>query len=216
MGSGFVRLHGVDDQLSLRTDGPRDAQALAAHLRRQGDWVEVVAGIDSVVVRFDSAKLDSETASRQIESMVSGGILALPESTELFEIPVVYGGDYGPDLEELCERLDLTKDEFVSLHTDREYRVDMLGFTPGFAFIGGLDDRLQVPRRKEPRQRVEAGSIGIADGRTGIYALQSPGGWTLVGRTPAVLFDAAAAEPFRIHAGMRIRFKAIPAEKFEP
>ena len=166
-------------------------------------------------MRFDTATLDAEAASRQVEAAVAGGIPALPDTTELLEIPVVYGGDHGPDLEALCDRLDLTKDEFVRLHTGSEYRVDMLGFTPGFAFIGDLDERLHVPRRREPRQRVAAGSIGIADGRTGIYALRSPGGWMLVGRTPATLFDATANEPFRLHAGMRIRFKAIGADEFD-
>ena len=127
---------------------------------------------------------------------------------------MVYGGDYGPDLDNLSRELGLTSDEFIALHSCGEYRVDMIGFTPGFAFIGGLDDRLRVPRRQQPRQRVEAGSIGIADGRTGIYSVASPGGWTLVGRTPSVLFDAKAAEPFRIRAGMRIRFIPAAAQAF--
>ena len=137
------------------------------------------------------------------------GIPPLQASEDLLEIPVVYGGEFGPDFEDLCRQLGLSRDEFISLHTGIEYRVDMVGFTPGFAFIGGLDERLHAPRRKEPRQRVEAGSIGIADGRTGLYALASPGGWSLVGRTPAKLFDAEAMEPFMLRAGMRIRFHAI-------
>lgn len=205
----------VDDLLSLSVEGPQDAEALASHLRERGSWLEVVAGIDSVVVRFDTAEFDAEVAAEQIEALVADGVPPLRASIELLEIPVVYGGDYGPDLDELCSKLGLSNDEFVRLHTGSEYRVDMLGFTPGFAFVGGLDERLNVPRRKEPRQCVEAGSIGIADGRTGIYALQSPGGWTLVGRTPRQLFDATAAEPTRIHSGMRIRFKAIAAKEFD-
>lgn len=205
----------IDDLLSLSVDGPQDAEALASYLRQNGAWLEVVAGIDSVVVRFDTAETDAAAAARQIDTLVADGIPPLPTSTGFLEIPVVYGGDYGPDLDDLCRKLGMSNDEFVGLHTGREYRVDMLGFTPGFAFVGGLDERLHVPRRKEPRQHVEAGSIGIADGRTGIYALESPGGWTLVGRTPRTLFDAAAADPFCIHAGMRIRFKAIAAKEFE-
>ena len=108
----------------------------------------------------------------------------------------------------------MTTDEFIALHTGSEYTVEMLGFTPGFAFIGGLDERLRVPRRKEPRLRVDAGSVGIADGRTGLYAMASPGGWTLVGRTPLRLFDAKAEEPFALRAGTRIRFKPIEASEW--
>ena len=92
--------------------------------------------------------------------------------------------------------------------------MDMIGFTPGFAFIGGLDECFRVPRRKEPRQRVAAGSVGIADGRTGLYAMASPGGWNIIGRTPHQLFDATAEDPFVLRAGMQVRFKAIDAGEF--
>ncbi len=201
-------MRSLDDLVSLSVDGPQDAEALAVYLRDHGDWLEVVAGIDSVVVRFDAARMDAVTAKGCIEEALSRGIPALPADDALLEIPIVYGGECGPDLEALCAELDMTKDEFVSLHTGTEYRVEMIGFTPGFAFIGGLDKRLQVPRRKQPRQRVAAGSVGIADGRTGLYALASPGGWTIVGRTPMALFDPQADNPFLIRAGMRIRFTA--------
>ncbi len=197
--------------MSLSVAGPPEAQALAAYLRESGSWLDVVAGIDSVVVHFDAAVLEAAIAQQRIEKALADGIPPLPESEDLLEIPVVYGGESGPDIEDLCRELGMSIDEFITLHTSGEYRVDMLGFTPGFAFVGGLDKRLSVPRRKEPRQRVEAGSIGIADGRTGLYALASPGGWSLVGRTPYTLFDAQADEPFLIQAGMRIRFRAISA-----
>lgn len=204
----------VDDLISLSVDGPESAQSLAASLRDTGAWLDVVAGIDSVVVRFDAVALDADTAQRRIMESLAGGIPPLQESEILLEIPVAYGGEYGPDLQELCRELGLSTDEFVALHTGREYSVDMIGFTPGFAFVGGLDERLNVPRRKEPRPRVEAGSIGIADGRTGMYALASPGGWSLVGRTPLKLFDAHSPEPFPVRAGMRVRFTAISADEF--
>lgn len=207
-------MQSLDDLVSLSVDGPQEAQALAAYLRDHGDWLEVVAGIDSVVVRFDAATVDADTAKARIDEALRPGIPVLPTDDTLLEIPIVYGGEYGPDLENLCAELDMTKDEFVSLHTGSEYPVEMIGFTPGFAFIGGLDAGLQVPRRQQPRQRVAAGSVGIADGRTGIYALASPGGWTIVGRTPLALFDPEADEPFLIRAGMRIRFVAASDEVF--
>jgi len=200
-----------DDLFSIAVAGPPDAQALAKQLRASGMWLEVVPGIDSVVVRFDAMHLKATAAQRAIEASLTAGIAPLQTPTALIEIPVVYGGEYGPDLEDLCDQTGMTPNEFIALHTGSEYTVDMIGFTPGFAFIGGLDERLRISRRKEPRLRVEAGSVGIADGRTGLYAMASPGGWTIVGRTPYKLFDAGAEEPFALRAGMRIRFKAIDA-----
>ncbi len=184
-------------------------------LRRASTWLDVVPGIDSVVVRFDPLSTNADAAGEIIDRVVSAGVPALADSDELLEIPVVYGGEYGPDLEELCTATGLTRDEFVALHTGSEFTVDMVGFTPGFAFIGGLDERLRIPRRAEPRARVEPGSVGIADGRTGLYAMASPGGWTIVGRTPYRLFAPGSDEPFALRAGMRVRFKAVSADEFE-
>ncbi|MDJ0750822.1 MAG: 5-oxoprolinase subunit PxpB [Woeseiaceae bacterium] len=205
----------ADDLWSIAVESPADAQALAAELRRHGSWLDVVPGIESVVLRFDPFVVSASDARELIDRVVAGGIPTLPVDGELQQIPVVYGGDYGPDLDELCSATGLTPDEIVALHTGSDYTVDMVGFTPGFAFIGGLDERLRVPRRAEPRARVEPGSVGIADGRTGLYAMASPGGWTLIGRTPFKLFDPHADEPFVLRAGMRVRFVAIGAEEFQ-
>ncbi len=185
------------------------AQALAAELRESGTWLDVVPGIDSVVVRFDPLALSANDAREQIDSVLSAGVPLLHYDEALIEVPVVYGGEHGPDLDELCATTGLSRGEFIELHTGSDYTVDMVGFTPGFAFIGGLDERLRIPRRAEPRARVAPGSVGIADGRTGLYAMASPGGWTLVGRTPLKLFDPDAAEPFVLRAGMRVRFTAV-------
>jgi KipI family sensor histidine kinase inhibitor len=211
MGWRFVLRRCGDDLFAIQVASAPDAQALAEQLRASGLWLDVVPGIDSVVVRFDAARLEASAAQRAIDESIAAGIVPLQSPDELIEIPVVYGGDFGPDLNELCGEIGMTSDEFIEMHTGSEYTVDMVGFTPGFAFVGGLDERLRIPRRKKPRLRVEAGSVGIADGRTGLYAMASPGGWTLVGRTPHKLFDAHADEPFALRAGMRIRFKAIDA-----
>lgn len=204
-----------DDLFAIAVDDPADAQALAVQLRDRHRFFDVVPGIDSVVVRFDATAQTSAEAQVAIEAAMRKGIRPLAMDAALVEIPVVYGGEYGPDLGALSAATGLSADEIIALHTGREYRVDMVGFTPGFAFIGGLDEKLRVPRRREPRQRVEPGSVGIADGRTGLYAMASPGGWTLIGRTPYRLFDAAADDPFVLQPGMRVRFRAIPAGEFE-
>ena len=204
-----------DDLYSIAVESPQDAQALAVQLQNAGAWLEVIPGIDSVVVRFDAATQDGEIVREVIEASIAAGIQPQQTSDALLEIPVVYGGEHGPDLDALCRKTGLAADEIIALHTATEYCVDMVGFTPGFAFIGGLDDRLRVPRRDEPRQRVEAGSVGVADGRTGIYAMASPGGWTIIGRTPYTLFNPQADQPFVLQAGMRVRFKAISADELD-
>ena len=201
-----------DDLFSIAVERPEDAQALAAQLRAANFWLDVVPGIDSVVARFDALKTSAQDARSAIDEILGKGITPLDIGDELVEIPVVYGGEFGPDLDELSAATGLSPDEIIALHTGREYRVEMVGFTPGFAFIGGLDERLRVPRRKEPRPRVPAGSVGIADARTGLYAMASPGGWTLIGRTAYTLFDAGAEQPFKLAPGIRVRFRAVSGD----
>jgi allophanate hydrolase len=215
MESTFVLTRCGDDLFSISVDSPGRAQALAVRLREVGTWLDVVAGIDTVLVRFAAARQAGDDARRAIQTILAENITASQAPAALLEIPVVYGGDYGPDLAELSSTTGLSADELIALHTGREYTVDMIGFTPGFAFIGGLDECFRVPRRKEPRQRVAAGSVGIAGGRTGLYAMASPGGWHIIGRTSYPLFVAAAKNPFALQAGMRVRFRAIGADEFE-
>jgi len=197
-----------DDLLSVSVVDPQTAQRLAASLRDSGDWIEAVAGVDSVVVRFDIATVLRADAEKRL------GIAAanIPEPDERqqasVEIPVIYGGEFGPDLDLVCAKLNLSRREFIEMHCG-EYTVDMLGFTPGFAYIGGLDERLNIDRLPEPRQYVPAGSVGIAGGRSGIYSLPGPGGWPLVGRTSRKLFDATADDPFTLSAGTRVIFIAV-------
>ncbi len=204
-----IDLYG-DDALSVVIDDSIERHSTAKHLRNTGAWLECVVGMQSVVVRFDSATLSVDRAQQQLrEALDSVSINDTNAESELIEIPVCYGGEYGPDLDSVCQMLSLTVNELIEIHASAEYRIDMLGFTPGFAYVGGLSAELNVPRLADPRQRVEAGSIGIADGLTGLYALPGPGGWPLVGRTPLPLFEASSEQPFLLRAGMRVRFTAI-------
>lgn len=204
-----------DDLFCIAVESPAHAQALAKRLREAGGWQEIVPGIESVVVQFDPLTVPVSTVEERLEQILAEAPGPLAPTGDILEIPVVYGGEAGPDLEALCANVDMSRNEFIGLHTSRDYPVDMVGFTPGFAFIGGLDDRLRVPRRREPRQHVPAGSIGIADGRTGLYAMASPGGWNIIGRTPRTLFDPDATDPFALKAGMRVRFRAVSAGEFD-
>lgn len=204
-----------DDLVGVELTDTRAGQALADHLRASGDWIDCVAGIASCAVRFDLAQVSIQEASERLRDAAATVPSLSDTGAGSIEIPVCYGGAHGPDLGNICEQLDFSRDEIIAMHSGRSYRVDMLGFTPGFAFIGGLDAALNVPRRREPRVRLEPGSIGIAGGRTGIYALGGPGGWPIIGRTPLKLFDAHADDPFGLRAGMEVRFVPITAEQFE-
>jgi inhibitor of KinA len=133
----------------------------------------------------------------------------------LVEIPVCYGGDFGPDLGLVASHAQLTSEEVIARHTQPDYLVYMVGFAPGFPYLGGLDARLATPRRAQPRALVPAGAVGIAGAQTGIYSLPTPGGWQLIGRTPLRLFDAGRARPSLLHAGDRLRFVPISAADFQ-
>lgn len=130
------------------------------------------------------------------------------------EIPVLYGGEAGPDLEFVAAHNRLSVEEVISLHSKVEYHVYMLGFSPGFPYLGGLDPRLHTPRQESPRLRVPAGTVGIANAQTGVYPVATPGGWQLIGRTPLRLFDMAREEPFMLEAGDKLRFRPIGVEEY--
>jgi inhibitor of KinA len=133
----------------------------------------------------------------------------------LVEIPVCYGGDLGPDLDDVAARHAMAPDDVVAAHAAAEYRVYMIGFMPGFAYLGGLPPHLATPRRSAPRMAVPAGAVGIGGSQTGVYPLIAPGGWNLIGRTPLTMFDAARAEPSLLAGGDRVRFHAIDRATFD-
>ena len=203
-----------DDLLGVSGENPVECQDIARQLRESGAWLEVVPGIASVVVQFDAAETDLGDGRLLFEQQLASLEPASAAGTSAVEIPVCYGGEFGPDLDAVCAELGLTSDEFIAAHSGGEYSVEMLGFTPGFAYVGGLPEELNVPRLGEPRQFVAAGSVGIAGGRTGLYSLAGPGGWPLVGRTPLKLFDGGAEKPFLLAAGMHVRFTSIDTDQF--
>ena len=133
----------------------------------------------------------------------------------VIEIPVLYGGGMGPDLEFVAAHNHKTPEEVVRIHTSGEYLIYMLGFIAGFPYLGGMDERIVCPRLQTPRTKIPAGAVGIGGKQTGIYPLASPGGWQLIGRTPLRLFDPAGGGKLPYAAGDRIRFVPISPEKFE-
>jgi len=136
-------------------------------------------------------------------------------AAKVVRIPVVYGGEYGPDLESLAKLHDMTPEQVIEIHSGKDYLIYMLGFTPGFPYLGGMDPKIATPRLKTPRTKIPAGSVGIAGEQTGFYPLDSPGGWQLIGRTPLALFDPEREAPFLLSAGEYVRFCPIPEDRFE-
>ncbi len=130
------------------------------------------------------------------------------------EIPVLYGGEDGPDLEWVAGYHNATPQEIIRRHTEPTYRVYMIGFTPGYPYMGELPDNLVTPRRETPRTKIAKGSVGIARKQTGIYPVASPGGWQLIGRTPIKLFAPGRSNPFLYQAGDRIKFRPISPEEY--
>lgn len=173
-------------------------------------FVEAVPTYRSLLVRY----APQETAAADVRSALQRALASLqsisPPEGRLVEIPVRYGGEHGPDLTSVAEQHGLTPREVIRIHTRPTYRVAMLGFAPGFAYLLGLDPHLETPRLETPRTSVPAGSVGIAGAQTGVYALSTPGGWRIIGRTDLTLFDPRRPEPFTLHAGDRVRFKEVP------
>jgi KipI family sensor histidine kinase inhibitor len=130
------------------------------------------------------------------------------------EVPVVYGGEYGPDLKDVALYNGLSEEEVIRIHSSVGYLVYMLGFTPGFCYLGGMNDRIAMPRKETPRLRIPEGAVGIADKQTGIYPVESPGGWQIIGRTPLKLFDPGRVPEFTFDAGDILKFVPVSGEDF--
>lgn len=205
---------GSDDTLRVPVRRRKKRVRLAEHLRSTGRWRECVEGMREIVVQYDAATLDRVAAKSLLAEQLANAPLATSHAAARLEIPVCYGGEFGPELGSIAEMLEIDEQQVIEMHTGHRHVVELIGFTPGFAYVSGLRDDLRVPRLSEPRQHVEPGSVGIAGGLTGLYALPGPGGWPLIGRTPLPLFRADDAQPMMLQSGTRIRFVAIDAETF--
>ncbi|MGD8385856.1 MAG: 5-oxoprolinase subunit PxpB [Desulfobacteraceae bacterium] len=176
--------------------------------------VEAVPAYRSVLVIYDPLCVEMSVLQDRIEDRrVSAASTALSEKIPK-EIPVLYGGRYGPDLDEVAAFHGLSPEEVVRLHTSLEFRVYMIGFIPGFPYMGELPETLATPRRETPRTSVARGSVGIAENQTGIYPMESPGGWQIIGRTPLSLFDAEKTPPSTLVLGDSVQFVSISEEEF--
>lgn len=203
-----------DDTLRVALDDRHNRSAIAEHLRSSAVWIDCVEGMRSVVVQFDPSLLSHVAAILELKEQLASVPAATSTPSRTVEVPVCYGGEYGPELASIAEMLGVNEASVVELHTSRDHVVELIGFTPGFAYVSGLQEDIKVPRLTEPRQRVEPGSVGVAGGLTGLYALAGPGGWPLIGRTPLALFRTDEAQPMLLSSGTRIRFVAIDEKTY--
>ena len=173
-------------------------------------FIESVPSYGSLVIYYDPILVDWDSISEKLSQILRMEVNLIESTPRTIEIGVTYGGENGTDLPDVAKLHSITETEVVHLHCDRLYRVYMMGFTPGFAYLGELDKKIITPRLAKPRLAVPAGSIGIAGNQTGIYPIQSPGGWRIIGRTKTCLFNPLVKDPFFLKPGDLVRFIPMP------
>jgi KipI family sensor histidine kinase inhibitor len=176
---------------------------------------DAVVGYCTLTVYFDPVLTDPVWLEGELRAIARQEPTATADRGARIDIPVCYGGELGPDLLSVADQIGATPEEVIELHCAPEYRVFVVGFVPGFAYMGETHERLALPRRPSPRTRVPAGSVAIAAGQTGIYPIETPGGWHLLGRTYIRAFDERRAEPVLFRPGDRVRFHPIDRAAYE-
>lgn len=193
-------------------------RAVAAYLDEYAfdGFVEYTPAFTSVTVYYQPWVIDYLAIKPLLEEMLDDLMeeTAIPESA-IIEIPMVYGGDRGPDLDFVARQHQLSTAEVIAIHAAAEYVVYMIGFAPGFPYLGGMSEKISAPRKEKPRAVIPAGSVGIAGLQTGIYPIETPGGWQIIGQTPLQLFEVNRAVPALLKAGDRLRFVAISETEFK-
>ncbi len=227
-----ARLYPLGDRVVVVELGEDASEATALRVRTVSEHflgkslpgvLDVVPAVCTVALHYDPRDVENGEAeispyaalAAQITQRLQGLETREAPSATTFEVPVCYGGAFGEDLESLAAARGLTADEVIALHSEPLYRVQMLGFAPGFAYLAGLDPRLATPRRASPRTNVPAGSVGIGGELTGVYPLDLPGGWQLIGRSPVRLFDPSTEPPTPFSMGDRVRFIPVSPEEFQ-
>ncbi len=205
--------HGIDPVTNDRV------YALAAAVEAAGNKavVELVPTYRSLLVQYDIEMSSIADMTGFLNDLVASSAPSIDDQDNtprrIYELPVAYGDAHGEDLDDVADHADMTADEVIAIHSGTDYRVYMLGFAPGFPYLGGMDERIATPRLASPRVRVPAGSVGIAETQTGVYPMASPGGWRLIGNTPVSLFDPNTDPPVPFLPGSFIRFVPVSSEE---
>jgi KipI family sensor histidine kinase inhibitor len=204
----------IDPALVAAVNALDDAIARAQAAGRLPGLIETMPTFRSLTVFFDPLVTGRAALIDALQPLLAAADHAVPVDGRRWRLPVCYEGDAAPDLADTARALGLGADEVIALHSGSWLRVYMLGFLPGFPFIGDLPKALDLPRRSEPRLRVPAGSVALAGGLTAIYPWESPGGWHLIGRCPVRLFDATRATPSLLAPGDRLQFQPVPTDEW--
>ena len=199
---------------------PETSRRIASAVRRIreeriGGVTDMIPAFVSLLVNYSPLVLSYESLCARLEAVLGTETAAQETVKRVYEIPVCYGGEYGPDLAAIASHAGLTEREVIEIHTSCDYLIYMLGFLPGFCYLGGLDERIHTPRLKTPRLKIPAGSVGIGGSQTGIYPMDSPGGWQLMGKTPVRTYDPDRETPILMQAGEYIRFTEIGIAEFQ-
>ncbi|MCP4720164.1 MAG: 5-oxoprolinase subunit PxpB [Desulfobacteraceae bacterium] len=202
---------GIDPDINKKVR----AMAAAVKTRKPDGIIEIIPTYRSLLFIYNPVQIQPKQLITLIEEFESTIDTVGEQDVNLIEIPVCYGKDFSPDIENVKASSNLDSDEVIRLHSQPEYLIYMVGFTPGFPFLGGLDEKLFTPRLTTPRLVVPAGSVGIANNQTGMYPIDSPGGWQIIGRTPLKLFAPQRKKPFLYKAGDKIKFIPISQDEFE-
>ena len=177
--------------------------------------IETVPTYRSIMVHYDPGVIPYRTLIGRLKALTGKMDKVEIPPSDVLEIPVLYGGEMGPDLAFVAQNAGISEEEVVKIHTSTEYLIYMLGFTPGFTYLGGMSDKIATPRLKQPRVKIPAGSVGIAGKQTGVYPVDSPGGWQLIGRTPVKMYDPDREVPILPQVGQYIKFKAISQAEYD-
>jgi len=177
--------------------------------------IETIPAFCTLLVNYDPRIITYDALLKKLEALAKLETSTEKRAALVHEIPVYYGGRFGLDLEFVATNAGLTKDEVIEIHSEKTYLIYMLGFLPGFAYLGGLDERIHTPRLDNPRLMILEGCIGIGGEQTGIYPLDSPGGWRIIGRTPVKTYDLARRKPILFEAGDYIKFVPISESEYK-
>ncbi|AXI10248.1 allophanate hydrolase [Oceanobacillus zhaokaii] len=201
--------------ISKETNEKIRSLALCLEKEKIPGVIEWIPTYTAISISYDPYIITYDKLKNRIMKLQATMVSVKPPPAMVVHLPVCYGGEYGPDLETVANHNGISIEDVINLHADVDYLIYMMGFTPGFPYLGGMSEKIATPRLRSPRQKIPVGSVGIAGAQTGVYSMETPGGWQLIGRTPVRLFDSSKQEPILLQAGNYVRFVRITESEYK-